>query len=653
MKYANIEWNNGQPYSADYGDVYYSSHGGAAETEYVFLRQNNLVARWRQAGQFIIGETGFGTGLNFIVTRRHWLATAPDSARLHYFSVEKHPLSPSDLQRVSAMQPGLRTCYDELIACYPLAMPGLHVLDFDGGRVRLYLYFGDIVRMLEQMSCKVDAWYLDGFAPAKNPAMWSDEVFTLLGRRSRAGATFSTYTVSGVVRRGLANAGFTVGKSPGFGSKRDMLKGGIFEQRCFTVDQPWFSPPAMEPDDRPENRVDSRTVLIIGAGLAGLSTAWRLVRRGVRVRLLDRHARVAAGASGNPAGLVLPRLSRQSNAEARFYQTALLQAARTLDELQRGDSRRFWFDSGNLLFGDAGHFQAMCDLHQYPSDYAEVLPAMDANAAAGLAIDRPALYLKPGGWLLPEVLCEVLVAACGERLDLQQADVRDIRYEQRQWRLLDADGNEIASAENLVLANGADCADFSPVSWLPLASTRGQLTVLPASETSRLLKCGISFEHYVTPALDGRHVTGASYEPDSTETELDAAAQAGNIAKLDAFLPGIFDAPEGLCGRTAFRAVSQDRAPLAGAVPDVDAFSRDYADLHHGRQRKLYPPATHLPGLYISSGHGSRGLVSCFVCADVVAAMITAEPLPLEKDLLDYLNPARFPVRWLKRSRPR
>ena len=649
MKYAHIEWNNGQPFNADYGDVYFSSDGGVAETEYVFLQQNNLAARWQSTQRFIIGETGFGTGLNFIVTLKHWLSSAPDSARLHFFSVEQHPLSPPDLQRVAAMQPALRPYYDELIAHYPLPMPGLHVLDFAGGRVRLYLYFGDIVRMLEQISCKVDAWYLDGFAPAKNPAMWSDEVFTLLGRRSRAGASFSTYTVAGAVRRGLADAGFTVGKTAGFGSKRDMLRGGIFEQRCFSVDKPWFN----LPDNRQEDRRENRQALVIGAGLAGLSIAWRLVQRGLRVRVYDRHAQVAGGASGNPAGLVMPRLSRQLNTDARFYEHALLRAARCLVELQSASSRRFWFDSGNLLFGDADKLRMLCELHQYPREYAAVLSAAEANAVAGLKIDRPALYLKQGGWLMPDALCQALVAACGERLELRQAEVRDIRYEHGHWRLLDAHGTGIADSDVVVLANGAACADFSPVSWLPLAPIRGQLTSLPVSATSRALKCGISFEHYVTPARDGLHVTGASYEPDSAEPALDAAAQAGNIAKLDEFLPGVFSEPEGLRGRAAFRAVSEDRAPLAGAVPDVDAFSRDYADLYHGRPGRLYPPATHLPGLYVSSGHGSRGLVSCFVCADVVAAMICGEPLPLEKDLLDHINLARFPIRRMKRSRPR
>jgi tRNA 5-methylaminomethyl-2-thiouridine biosynthesis bifunctional protein len=648
MKYAHIEWNNAQPFNMDYGDVYFSSHGGVAETEYVFLQQNNLAERWRQARRFTISETGFGTGLNFIVTLKHWLASAPDSARLHYFSVEKHPLSPADLQRVAAMQPGLRTYYEELIALYPLPMPGLHVLDFAGGRVRLHLYFGDILQMLAQMSCKVDAWYLDGFAPAKNPAMWSDDVFALLGRRSSAGATFSTYTVSGAVRRGLANAGFAVGRSPGFGSKRDMLKGGIFEQRCFSVDKPWFT----LPDWRQGNSGETRSVLIIGAGLAGLSIAWQLVRRGMRVRLYDRHERVAGGASGNPAGLVMPRLSRQRNADARFYEQALLYAVRCLNELQSTSSVRFWFDSGNLLCADADKLRNLCELHQYPREYADVLSAVATNTVAGLTVDRPALFLKQGGWLMPDALCQAIVAACGNRLELCQAEVHDIHYEQGQWRLLDADDIEIAHNEVVVLANAANCTAFSPVSWLPLTSIRGQLTELPVSGSSQALKCGISFEHYVTPALDGRHITGASYEPDSTELELNSAAQTENIEKLEAFLPGVFGRPEGLHGRCAFRAVSADRAPLAGAVPDMDAFRRDYAELHHGRPGRHYPPATHLPGLYLSCGHGSRGLVSCFVCADVVAAMINAEPLPLEKDLLDYINPARFPIRELKRHRP-
>ena len=326
MKYAELEWNNGTPRSAGFDDVYFSTEGGIEETRYVFLQQNRLPQRWQQQESFVIAETGFGTGLNFLVTLQTWLQSAPAGARLHYISIENRPVSPGDIARLAGRWPGLGPCVDELLDIYPPPVPGMHLLEFAAGAVRLHLIFDDVEAALARFNHKVDAWYLDGFAPSRNPDMWSPRVFELVGRNTRTGGSFATYTAAGTVRRGLADAGFVVQKSAGFGAKREMLKGFMFEQHCGGVDKPWFEVPA--------HRHRQKHAAIIGAGLTGLTAAYALCRRGWRITLLDRHAGIAEGASGNPAGLLMPRLSLDLTLDARFYINAFIYAVQCLDRLQ-------------------------------------------------------------------------------------------------------------------------------------------------------------------------------------------------------------------------------------------------------------------------------------------------------------------------------
>jgi len=177
------------------------------------------------------------------------------------------------------------------------------------------------------------------------------------------------------------------------------------------------------------------------------------------------------------------------------------------------------------------------------------------------------------------------------------------------------------------------------------------LTLLEPTHESRKIKCGISAERYITPAYEGRHIVGASYNLKDKSPELSAFDQAENISSINRLIPALLEQQSEQAGRVAFRAVSKDRVPLVGCVPDREMFEQDYQDLHHGRHSRHYPAGAYLPGLYLSTAHGSRGLASCFISGEMVASMICAEPAPVEKDVVDYLNPARFIIRRLKRSR--
>jgi len=642
MKYAEIEWNNGTPRSTEFGDVYFSVADGVEETRYVFLQQNELSQRWLDTDSFVIAETGFGTGLNFYVTMMAWLESAAEDACLHFISIENHPVSPADIVCLGHHWPALKPFVDELLLSYPPPVPGMHLIDLADGKVRLYLFFDDVEHALGQIDYKVDAWYLDGFAPARNPRMWSERVFELIGRHTAIGGSFATYTASGVVRRGLANAGFVVQKVAGYADKRDMLRGFIFEQGCYPVARPWFTIPARS--------FDEKAATIIGAGLAGLTTAWSLARRGWKIKLIDRHATVAEEASGNPAGLLMPRLTQDKTIDARFYTSAFGYSVQCLDRLQSVFSQQFWFKTGNVLVDDDARLKKIAGIHQYPENFIRYLSGDETAKITGIDLERDALLFVDAGWVNVKLLCEALIRECGNRLEFIRSDVSKISFDHERWVVTGDSDVPISISECLVLANGGKAKMFPALDWLPVNSVRGQLTLIRHTDKSRNLRCGISAERYVTPASDGVHVVGASYNLDDESVALSITDQQQNIDRINQLLPGIFKQQAELAGRVAFRAVSEDRVPVVGCMPDADTFQNDYRDLQHGRQSRQYPPGSYLPGLYVSVAHGSRGLASCFLSGETIAAIICNEPAPLEKDVLDYLNPARFLIRKLKRG---
>ncbi len=223
---ASLEWHNGQPYSSIFKDIYFSSENGLQETEHVFINGNQLLTRWQQLTKptFTIIETGFGTGLNFLCAAAHWLSTSPSHAVLHFVSIEKFPLKPEDFAAALQHWETLKPLTDELIRCYPQLLQS-GTVEFFGGRVILTVHFTDACAALQVIQNNADAWFLDGFAPAKNPEMWQPELFEFMAQHSDIGSSVATFTSAGIVRRGLQTAGFQVTKQAGFGKKREMITG--------------------------------------------------------------------------------------------------------------------------------------------------------------------------------------------------------------------------------------------------------------------------------------------------------------------------------------------------------------------------------------------------------------------------------------------
>ncbi|APE31324.1 FAD-dependent cmnm(5)s(2)U34 oxidoreductase [Halomonas aestuarii] len=662
LQTARLDWRRDEggeeaPHSRAFDDVYFSRHDGRAETEHVFIDANRLPERfaaWQGPRPFVIGETGFGTGLNMLCAWACFDAHASPHARLHLVSTEKFPLARDDLARALAAWPDLADRAARLVAQWPEPVAGVHRLWLDD-RVTLDLHFGDTTERLERLDGRVDAWFLDGFAPSKNPEMWRPELFAAMATRSRPGATLATFTCAGTVKRGLAAAGFAWRKVPGFGRKREMLAGEIAEspadpRRTAT---PWFMPPAPRP---------ARHVVVIGAGLAGTTTAAALARRGVAVTLVERET-PGAGGSGNRQGALYVKLAAETNAQSRVYLAGLLYSRRWLALLD--PERTLWDDCGVLQLAtgerEARRQARFLAHHPLPESVVTGVDAGEASARAGVAIESTGLDYPGAGWVRPDLLCERLAATPG--ITLHRGEVTELTptarpaHQGEGWTLSLGDGETLA-ADQVVVATAALANRFAQTEALPLQPIRGQVSAvgLPRGAEVPALSRVVCAGGYVPPAVDGVLCFGATFAPHDTDTTLREADHAANLAELEASLPnftaalreaGVDLTPEHLDGRVAIRAASPDKTPYAGPVPDTPHWRDAYASLAKDARRIPDTPGAHHPGLWISAAHGSRGLASAPLCAEVIASRICDEPMPLEGALVDHLHPGRRLIREL------
>ncbi|MGN2411886.1 bifunctional tRNA (5-methylaminomethyl-2-thiouridine)(34)-methyltransferase MnmD/FAD-dependent 5-carboxymethylaminomethyl-2-thiouridine(34) oxidoreductase MnmC [Pseudomonas syringae] len=653
-RHAQIDWDeHGNPRSRDFSDVYFSTESGLDETRHVFLVQNDLHRRFTElpvGGRLIIGETGFGTGLNFLCAWQLFEACAPAGARLHFVSVEKYPLSRTDLQRALALWPELSTFAQALLDQYVAVHEGFQRLVFDEGRVTLTLLVGDALQMLPQLDGQIDAWFLDGFAPAKNPEMWTPELFAELARLSTSATTIGTFTSTGWVRRSLNAAGFKMKRVPGIGHKWEVLRGAFIAWpegvTTASAAKPWFA--------RPAPHTGERKALVIGAGLAGCATAESLAQRGWHVSLLERHAAPAQEASGNPQGVLYLKLSAHGTTLSQLILSGFGYTRRLLERLQRGVD---WDACGvlQLTFDDKEALRQKQLAEAFPDTLLHLLDQPQAEAHSGIALNSGGLFYPEGGWVHPPALCHAQAAHPNIRL-ITHRQALELRRVDDQWQVW---GGEqlIDSASVVVLAGAADIKQFSQSAELPLKRIRGQITRLPQTQASTALRSVVCAEGYVAPARLGEHTLGASFDFNSTDLTPNLADHLDNLgllreisADLTARLEAADLPHEQLQGRAAFRCTSPDYLPIVGPLADRDGFVQTYAALSKDARQVPDIACPWLDGLYVNSGHGSRGLITAPLCAELIAAWLDNEPLPLPRSVAEACHPNRFALRSLIRG---
>lgn len=624
---------DGVPTAPAFGDVYHARAGASAQARHVFLGGNGLPARWQGRARFVVLETGFGLGNNFLETWAAWRGDARRPARLHFVSVEKHPALRPDLERALAASPHA-VLAAALVDAWPPPAPGLHRLGFDDGAVVLDLLFDDIASGLKQLRLQADAFYLDGFAPARNPAMWDRHVLKGLGRLAAPGATAATWSVARDVRDGLVAGGFEPARRPGFGGKREM-----------SVAHHVPRAPRRDADGGPPRRVGAGdAVIVVGAGLAGAACAQALAAAGCRVTVLERAPRPAAAASGNPAGLFHGVVHSQDGPHARLHRAAALLAARRYAPLLH-DGRVPGRLDGLLrlapdVAGGAAAMRSLLDRLGLPPGYVQALDAEDASARAGLALTVPAWWFPGGGWLAPQPLVEHGLATPGVTLRTgaavaQLADTGD------GWAALDAAGATLAAAPAVVLCGADDTPRLLGEPGWPLQRQRGQLSIVPADAPGLPRPdVPIAGGGYALTLPDGRVLCGATSQPGDADPTLRDADHDDNLARLRSLTgwPSDRSPRPALAGRTAFRLAADDRLPLVGAVPQPGST--------HTQARRI----ARRPGLFVCTAFGSRGITWAPLAGELLAAIATGAPLPLEAALADALDPARFAARAARRE---
>ncbi|KVE35036.1 bifunctional tRNA (5-methylaminomethyl-2-thiouridine)(34)-methyltransferase MnmD/FAD-dependent 5-carboxymethylaminomethyl-2-thiouridine(34) oxidoreductase MnmC [Burkholderia sp. TSV86] len=629
--------------SPRYGDIYHSAAGALAQADHVFLRGNGLPQRWRGRQAFTIVETGFGIGCNFLATWAAWRDDPSRCGRLHFVSVEKHPFARDDLRRATAHIVAHTTTEplaDALANAWPALMPGLHRLEFDDGRVTLTLAFGDALDMLPALVLRADAFYLDGFAPSKNADLWSASIFKSLARLADERATFATYTSSSAVRRALDEAGFACRKVAGFASKREMLVGEFAPRWRVRRHEP---PRAFA--------AGTRDALVIGTGLAGCAIAERLAARGWCVTLIDRHATLASEASGNPAGVFHPMIARDDNLAARLSRAGFFYALTRWRALECAGHTFAHSKSGLVqLASSANEFERMCNsiaTLDVRGELASALSRDDAQTLLQTRVDHGGWFFPQGGSIDPAALA---IAQCASaRARVVCADVARLQQSaDGRWHALDTAGAALAQASIAIVANAADAARVAGLRHAPTQRVRGQLTLLPAG-IAPAVPIPVIGDGYVVPLANGTTLTGATYEPGNADLTTNDASHRDNLARLERLLPAFSTAaaPGKLAGRVGFRCVASDRLPFIGELADEAAASLNAAALT-GAQLRDVPRAT---GLYGAFGYGSRGLVWAALGAELIASQIEGEPWPLERELAEAIDPARFLLRALRHGR--
>jgi len=640
VQQAQIEWNDKTPFSTQFDDIYFSSDDGIAETEYVFLKQNHLPEDWLHKDQFSILETGFGSGLNFFCTLDLWFKTAAEDACLTYISVEKYPLIKADFEKQKQVWPQFGGYIDQVSASYPPMVTGMHSCSLFNGRVKLLLLFGDACEQLSTLTASVDACFLDGFAPSKNQSMWTPDLFNELARLIKPDGRLSTFTAVGDVRRGLNTAGFEMRKADAFGKKRHMLTGVLRCKPEHSLFKPWFK--------YPENISIGKEVIVIGAGITGLTTAIALFEAGYRVTVLEQADAVATGASGNLAGVVMPRIDKQQNAESRFYWYSFFTALRHILRYQQSELETGWQQSGVL--------QRLKNVTEYtdnwPDGFFSKCSSQDIKRLTGIDMSGDVLAIAQAGFITPKAFCENLLDYYKERINFrfseqvlslrQSGDASDPIVE---WTVETAKNRFVSS--KVVICNAVSANDFSQTKNLTLQPVRGQVSYLKSAIASEM-NTVVCDKSYAIALNKQQLLIGASFKRDDNSCELRAGEHRENMQQAALMFDDV-DLKSELAtqGRASIRAMTADRLPMVGAVPDFEFYQREYKDLAKGKKESTYDSGSYHKGLYINTGHGSRGLTSSFLSAEIITALISGQAIPVDAEILTRLHPARFMVKQL------
>jgi len=680
IKKTKLSFNqHGTPYSEQFNDIYFDCESGYRQSEQIFIIGNNISERIKQTSDFfVIGETGFGTGLNFLLTLQAYHKLQQESvnkkcAKLNFISVEKYPLTKEQLAKSLQALPQLSYFSDLLLAQYPEfescneELKEFSLTFFDA-QVTLKVIVDDAAKGLSKINARsnsclnkglVDAWYLDGFSPAKNPEMWSEHLFEQIGRLSKAQASVTTFTVAGFVKRQMQNVGFRTQKEACIGNKHEMLT-GVFQQ----------NPKSHKGYQLRSTITKPQQVSIIGGGIASACAALALTKQGIKVTLYCKDNSLAQGASSNAIGALYPLLHQKADDISLFYQQAFWRAKEVYNNvIEQGFTfPHQWCGLLEVAYKESLTIrqQKFNDLATWSKDLIHSINASKASELANVNLTHGGLFMPNAGWLSPQdAVRQIVNAAKGTgrlRIEsntlvtkikkIQTAKPKDSH--QKNWQLVTNKGEFDASV--IVVCGGAEALNLDWIKQLPFSSVQGQVTSMKTNKNISGLSTVICHKGYLTPSHKDVHCIGATFNKNSTRVTADPKEDQFNIDMLSTCLPDLADTTQWTtqdiaASKSRLRCMTPDHMPMVGAMPDIQKHIETYPHLAKDKNWKYNQTAPVIDNLYVMMGFGARGLCSAPLAADILVADLCGTPYPVDNEMLFNLSPNRFVIRDIVRRK--
>lgn len=610
------------PISKQFGDVYFSKDNGLLETRHVFLNGNDLTERLSQLHDyqyFCVGETGFGTGLNILTLWQLWQQVRLDNhSHLHVVSVEKFPLNKADLIRALNVWTELKPLAEKLIQQYPLPIAGCHRLSFPEERFSIDLWLGDAQDIFPTIpkTQAVNAWFLDGFAPSCNPDMWQANVLDHMVRLSDFGTTFASFSVAGILKRGLKQHGIQISRPRGFGHKREMLKAiwlNASQEETDTADSKQDITIQNESEIASSASVQ-RHIAIIGAGIAGLSSAWAFAQRGHQVTIYEQNEPLS-GASGNPLALLNPKLCPIEQAHEHLMTLSWQHA---LNFYPRFKAFRP-IQVQQIALKNADELLGLVE--QYP----ETVLSIPSNQHTIPESRFPSLSLNEAGAVSPHKLRDEILQHPNIRIE--KAKISRLESNGSQVTLWQ-DQQKIAITDHAIVCCAKQSAELFE-NYPVLKPIRGQVSWVENSQRPLALDQAYSYGGYCMQLDASQLILGASFYPNRDDAEVLTEDHVHNYELIHSVFPQYAEQLPKLetwQGRASVRAQSLDYFPLVGKIQNLDQ-------------------------IYTFAGLGSKGFLFAPLCSEILAALILGELCPVPQSLLDKLNPQRFQKK-LKAKKP-
>ena len=650
---------DGSPYSENFNDIYFDTESGYQQSEHVFLNGNNIAEALVNASEeFTIAETGFGTGLNFLLTLKLYQTLSKDKALplLHFISTEKYPLTKAQLSKSLLCFNELSDESAQLVKQYPDTPDNEINGSFFGGKVKLTLLLKDATEAFSTLSIPkqgrkpalglINAWFLDGFSPAKNPEMWQTALFEQMARLSKPQATLSTFTIAGFIRRGLEDVGFRLSKKSYQGNKNEILI-GQYQQNKLNGRGYQIRPSITKPQH----------VSIIGGGIASACAAYLLTQKGIKVTLYCKDVKVAQGASSNAIGAVFPLIHQQLDDISLFYQTAYTFALRFYKNLTKKGYKYSHDWCGLLEISYKESLQKRQNEFKvnnpWPAKLLHSVNKDEASQHANIPLKHGGLYYPESGWIAPQELVEQLLMAASDtnRLRIETStSVKTLKQRaSKSWQLMTNKGNFSASV--VIYCGGAEAINLPIINKLPLTSVRGQITSMKTNSNIGKLKTVICHKGYLTPANKDIHCIGATFDKNSVDIAPHDKDDEFNLAMFAKCLPDIatevakWSTKDIFTRKARLRCMTPDHLPMVGAMPEIALHKSAYAHLSKDKNWKFNQAAPSVENLYILTGLGARGLCTAPLLAEILTADLTGEPYPVTSEMLFNLSPNRFIIR--------